>query len=204
MAMGTGYTYGIFEGKYNSPKDFVKECLRNFGVLIHMRDDPLYTPIPTEITTDSYYQERVKEAKANYTALMRKSPMCWELDYNSALSQAALEKDEQEAKSKEEAVLLRKYVDAVSNWDCDPEYQGVKDFALQQLSITEPSPGTYAAERYWDLYQGGLEEYKKNTLEQARKDIDYAEKSLKEEMERNADRNRFLQGFFKDLEKMEC
>ena len=45
--MPTGYTSYIQDGDITTGKDFLKLCLRNFGVAINMRDEPLSKPVPT-------------------------------------------------------------------------------------------------------------------------------------------------------------
>ena len=37
--MPTGYTAGIIDGKTETFQDFAKQCMRAFGVTIHMRDE---------------------------------------------------------------------------------------------------------------------------------------------------------------------
>ena len=46
--MPTGYTTYIKDGDITTGKDFLKLCLRNFGVAINMRDEPLSKPVPNQ------------------------------------------------------------------------------------------------------------------------------------------------------------
>ena len=73
----TGYTAGIENGEYKGPKDFLKRCLRQFGVLISMRDEPLNAPIPKEIKVDSYYLNNLKEAEKIYKDMSNKPDSYW-------------------------------------------------------------------------------------------------------------------------------
>ena len=55
--MPTGYTAYIKDGDITTGKDFLKLCLRNFGVAIDMRDEPLSKPVPTQFEPNPYYKK---------------------------------------------------------------------------------------------------------------------------------------------------
>lgn len=55
--MPTGYTAYIKDGDITTGKDFLRLCLRNFGVAINMRDEPLSKPVPTQFEPDPYYKK---------------------------------------------------------------------------------------------------------------------------------------------------
>lgn len=62
----TGYTSFIVDGKVTNAKDFLKLCLRAFGVLVHLSDEPLSPDIPTKIEVDNYHSKKIKELKQEY------------------------------------------------------------------------------------------------------------------------------------------
>ena len=58
--MPTGYTADIYHGKDVSFKDFVLTCARSRGALIHMREEPLDTPIRKRDNSNSYHLKEIK------------------------------------------------------------------------------------------------------------------------------------------------
>ena len=64
--MPTGYTAFIENKQCNSAKQFLKLCLRNFGVLCKYRDEPLsldFEPDFTDVITIPVYDNREKKNK---------------------------------------------------------------------------------------------------------------------------------------------
>ena len=59
--MPTGYTAYIKDGDITTGKDFLKLCLRNFGIAINMRDEPLSKPVPTQFEPNPYYKKDYEE-----------------------------------------------------------------------------------------------------------------------------------------------
>lgn len=60
--MPTGYTAYIKDGDITTGKDFLKLCLRNFGIAINMRDEPLSKPVSTQFEPDPYYKKDYEKA----------------------------------------------------------------------------------------------------------------------------------------------
>ena len=198
----TGITYGIQDGTYKSPKDFLKMCLRSFGVLISMRDDPMSAPIPTELKADSYYSDELKETQEKLEELISRTPEDWFKDYNKKLEEARKELEDAIIKHNEEAKKLQEYTDAISNWDCSEEYKNVKEFALEQLRMTTPSDTEYYEQRVKSLESSGVEMYKKDIFDNLKRDIQYAKEHLAREEQDIAEKNKFLKGFLKEIEKV--
>ena len=69
----TGITHGIEDRTYKGPKDFLKMCLRSFGVLVSMRDEPMSAPIPTELKVSDYYSDELKESQEELEKLAFKA-----------------------------------------------------------------------------------------------------------------------------------
>ena len=198
----TGYTHGIESGKYKSPKDFVKECLRQFGVLVHMRDDPMYSPIPTEIKVDKCYYEDVEDAKKQYEELLKKSDEDWMKALNQEMNEAAVEVSKAINKCENEKLKLKEYRDAIMAWEPDPRYAAVKEFCQEQLNMTEPEDPRWREEHLADLKNKTWQAYRDEELESARERLERYKKYLVEEESRVLGRNEYLQGFLKELEKI--
>lgn len=62
--MPTGYTAGILNGEITTFPQFAKQCMRNFGAMIHLRDEPLNKEYEPRIPSD-YYNNNINLAKAN-------------------------------------------------------------------------------------------------------------------------------------------
>src|SRR5690606_7429142 len=71
--MPTGYTSPIYEGEDISGEDFILSCARQFGGLIHMRDEPSDAPIRLRDMDTKYYDNKIKEAKCKIEELKRMS-----------------------------------------------------------------------------------------------------------------------------------
>lgn len=56
--MPTGYTAFIEDGDITTSKEFLLLCLRNFGIAIDVRDEPLTVPTPTHFKPCVYAQNR--------------------------------------------------------------------------------------------------------------------------------------------------
>lgn len=57
--MPSGYTSDIYHGKDVTFKEFALKCARNFGALMHMRDESLDTPIRLKNLEDSYHKNEL-------------------------------------------------------------------------------------------------------------------------------------------------
>ena len=62
--MPTGYTEDIYNGKDVTFKDFALKCARAFGACVHQREDNIDDPPRLKIADTSYYEEKLKKAKA--------------------------------------------------------------------------------------------------------------------------------------------
>ena len=198
----TGITHGIEDGTYKGPKDFLKMCIRSFGVLISIRDEPMSTPILTELTVDDYYSNRLKEAQDYLEKLISRTPEDWFKDYNKKLEEARKELEDVIIKHNKEAKKLQEYTDAISNWNCSEEYKSIKEFALEQLSMTTPTDTRYYEQQVKNLESSGIEMYKKDIFDNVKRDIQYVAEHLDEEKKDIAEKNAFLKGFLKEIEKV--
>jgi hypothetical protein len=198
----TGYTAGIESGEYKSPKDFLKRCLRQFGVLISMRDEPLNAPIPKEIKVDSYYPNELKEAEKIYKDMSNKPDSYWKKEYEKEWAKAKKSLDDVIAKNAAETRTLENYATAIRNWDCSNNCKPLKDFALDQLARTKPVRTDFDLEYLKDLEKKGVEGYKKDQLDFYQRDIELAKEHLEEEKKDVAEKNKYLKEFLDEIEKV--
>lgn len=133
--MPTGLTARIYEGKETSFKDFALLCARQFGALVHMRDEDLNAPI-TKRNPTSYYLEELEDAKKALEDFKANPPARESL---AKEWEEKLEKIKREdAESNKEASELRlRYLDMlrqVQAWvPPTDEHTNLKKFMVEQL-----------------------------------------------------------------------
>lgn len=135
--MPTGYTATLME-KGQTFKEFIMGCARAFGALIEMRDSPNDAPIPDKFEPSDYHAKRLIESREKLAKL--KAMTDAEKEAFGQSEKAAdikriekwLEKDIAQNKRLEDMAAQ------VQVWNPPtPDHQGLKDFMLQQISISK-------------------------------------------------------------------
>lgn len=198
----TGYTSLIQSGKVTTATDFLKTCLRNFGVLAELRDERLSPDIPREIKKDDFYAKRLVESKKKLECLLNTTDEEWKAMLADDIkdTEEALANEIREVE--EFAGRLNAIKAEIDKWECDPLYKGVKEFALEQIRLSMPSVSTWNRDHLERLKAITFEEYRDERIRFVRKDIDMYEESAKAESNRGDTRNAFLEGFWRDIEKL--
>ena len=213
--MPTGYTSFIEDGKVKTAKQFLHLCLRAFGVCVNMRDDGLKL-------TDDYTSDLIKEYQ-------------YDIDYHQKQLKAA-EKRLSEIQNMSEEELCDKYIketsekiayylkeknniddnnakyleirEKISNWDCDPKFQNIKDFALKQIDISMNNSDFYqeALEKCGtptkEEFQQKKEEYLQGLIDSAKRDVDYHTEHRDKAITRQAENLKFYNEFKEELDKL--
>lgn len=65
MKMPTGYTCKVQDGEITELKDFLLQCARGFGAMIHMRDDSMNKQYEPRVVSD-YHLNALNNAKKEY------------------------------------------------------------------------------------------------------------------------------------------
>ena len=213
--MPTGYTQMIIDEKVKTPKEFLHLCLRNFGICACMRDDEFkveedYTPRIME-----FYQYDVDYHKKNLqSAEERLKQIQQSTDdelYQMYTAQYGKDKQYYEETIKKDTALNAKFdqfSEAIKNWECSPEYNNIKAFALDQLKISKESVDYWEEElaKMGDLSREDFEqkkdEYKEKLIECANWDIDYHTKEMKSAESKMAEAVSFYHFFKQELEKL--
>ena len=213
--MPTGYTSFIENGKVRTAKQFLHLCLRAFGVCINMRDDGL--EVKDDYTKDllkgfqediDYHKKHLKSAEKKLSEI--KSISEEELCERYIKETKERIKDLQRGKTDE----FNKYGDylrireSINNWDCNPEFQGVKDFALEQIRISIPN-GSYYEEKLAEIgeptkegFQKKKEEYLQKLIKDAQWDVDYHKEELEKVIKRRDENLKFYNEFKEELNKL--
>lgn len=213
--MATGYTSFIEHGKVKSAKQFLHLCLREFGVCTDMRDSRL-------------------EVKDDYTKDILKGAQQY-IDYHKELLERA-EQRLSEIKSLSEEELRERYIketkerikelricktdelgrsgdyirirESIKDWDCDPEFQKVKDFALDQIDISMPDE-SYYEEKLAEIgspteegFQERKERYLQKLMDEAQWDVNYHREEMENAVRRRDEKIRYYNGFKEALNKL--
>ena len=200
----TGYTSFIVENKVSTAEDFLRLCLRNFGIMVAYRDDPLSTEIPDEIPLDDYHSKELAKSRRHLEELKARPDEEWRASIEKAL---AAEKESREKRDRKDAEVTAR-VDAirkaVESWECSPDFGGIKKFALEQLGMTTPDSTEWSDGMISNL-TGALsdpsefEKYKARHISGAEESIAYHEKMHAEALERHRSANEFLSRFKKEI-----
>lgn len=186
--MPTGYTSKLVE-KGQSFQEFVLGCARAFGACVTMRDDPSDSPIPNEFKPSDYHLKEIKKAEKALKKLLG-------MEQNDRIRFAERRRGEQ-LKSFEEYLLKREAEHKrlqdmnlkVKAWiPPTSEHSGLKDFMLQQISVSDNGSDYYIKE-IENIKSKTVESFYTEALETAKRDVKYHEKEHAEEVERVAKRN---------------
>lgn len=199
----TGYTSLIAQGEITTAKDFLKVCLRAFGVLAEMRDEPLSVNIPTQIEKNDFYSKKKEQAEKKLKELKAFFPKQWEemLKKEIKATKETLKKGEE--KAEKERMLLDRLTREICGWQCDKEFRAVKNFALEQLGRTREETFLEVWQKLNTLENFTWETFKKQKIEELEKETAYYEKKEQKEKKRQKEKQDFLDKFFLNLKKLE-
>ena len=198
--MPSGYTYKIHDGEPVTFPEFVMSCARAFGALVVMRDDPADAPIPDKFTVAPWYAERVAKARDDLAKAR-------EMTDDDAVRLAA-EENESHADSIKRingtAAAVRQRYDKmmaeVAAWQPPTEeHEDLKRFMTEQLQQSWEFDGV----PYTGTEQPVLDAptYRAQKIDQAVRELRYAEKSYDEEVDRVAKRNAWVSELRRSLEQ---
>ncbi len=189
--MPTGYTTKLYNGVPQTFPEFALHCARAFGALIHMKEDDLEAPIrPGKV--DGYAKEHVRKATDKKLWLLGLTPEQCEAEADRQYKKAVkdynnVKKDREELKTRYLQMLAQ-----VVAWEPPTtEHVGLKNFMVEQL--TSSIEGDCGMKYFPVPVQMTGEEWLESQLESADHDIEYFSKEDKEEQERVADRNEWVE-----------
>jgi hypothetical protein len=179
--MPTGYTAGIEDGTITTGKEFLMTCARNFGALIHMREDSMDTEIKDRVPSD-YYTKYIENATSElsdiYTMSDDEIEAQIELGFVAAIESNKKYYEAGEEKNRQ----YRKILQEVTDWiPPTSEHNNIKEFAISQIELCMD---TYHL-RYKDLVPDKLsiKEWREIQIESKLSSIKYYSKSKKQEEE---------------------
>lgn len=201
--MPTGYTQFIESGEVTTGKDFLKLCLRNFGVFMRFRDDPFKPELPTrKFEVNPFYTKHVAEATAKFEELSAMTEDGWQSRYEKDLADFKKRLQDDIDNAAKHTAAYTKIRAEIESYELSDEYNNVKDFALQQIdeSVKYVGPSRYYDAEYKKLKNMSLEDYKKEVLYQAQEDVKYYTTRLEEEQNAVESHQKFLDCFLKEID----
>lgn len=205
--MPTGYTAGVYDGTIKTGKDFLKTCLRAFGVFVEYRDDAPSPILPTKkFEIDPFYLNYVNESVKKYNEKLSWSDEDWKKAYKEACDKARIDCKEAEVRSDKNYMIYNKIYREILDIDLPEEYKELKDFALSQLKGGEGydfssdfGSTSFELKSLHELEQEGVEGFKKNTLKTLLSTLEYSVQSYQEQLDRLEDKQAYLDGFLKAI-----
>lgn len=207
--MPTGYTYFIENGDISTGAEFLKKCIRNFGCCIDQREDPLSSPLITDIKPTPYYKEQYESSLKKFEEYRKKT-----ID---EISEIMHNEKQNELISKRsylshQELLREKYLKVrkeVEQWiPPTKDHEGIKQFALEQIDISIPTESDLndlrarIKELEESVSTNGAEDsitYLFEILNSYSKDIEYYKQKMDEEEERCSKRSKFIKDFLSSL-----
>lgn len=205
--MPTGYTAYIKDGNITTGKDFLKLCLRNFGIAINMRDEPLSKPVPTQFEPNPYYKndyEKTVETRNKYRQITFEEAKKELIDKHKKDIESAKKSLDEFIAEDERYMKVR---DEIEKWiPPTSEHENVKKFALNQIDISlntdmreycnkELNKDLDISDEAVHLYMNEINEFYENSAARAYKD-------WQEELKRTADKNMWMKQFLDSLENI--
>lgn len=184
--MPTGYTYAALEKRMNL-QQFAEQCMRAFGVAVHMRDEPLDVLLPETLKPDDYYQKAAEEARAELETL-NAVPEAERIKRGKA----EIEKEKAEAKKSHEKwasenAYFKNLLKEAEAWqEPTPDHREFKEFMVNQLKMSIDNFESYHEERMKKLEEADPLEYFNREITQAKDWL----KSRLEDKEKNEERTR--------------
>lgn len=203
--MPTGYTAYIEDGEITTGKEFLKLCIRAFGVAIDQKDESLSCPAYVKIEPDNYYEKRYNEA-------IDKLKLAKDMTFDEALQQMREYYSERISNYKhyvekeiEKNNKYQKIRDEIEEWiPPTKDHNGIKEFALNQIDMC------MTKQKYIDEYielskevlddsKEAVEKYHTEYINDCQKELDRAYKSYQNELKQVAERNEFMQKFLDSI-----
>jgi hypothetical protein len=200
--MPTGYTGRIAQGDDVSGNEFILDCARGFGALIHMRDKPSNESI-TIPTPSNFHLEKLEKAEEN---LKRAKNITLEEAEAFIKLRQKEHRERHEKQMKEKQELQSRYektLQEVKEWvPPTDKHEELKEFAIQQLE--DSIEFDCRASSYLPIISAydnmTPENYIDNEIKKAQEDIEYHEYYHEKEVEKTEERAKWIKSLLSSLE----
>jgi hypothetical protein len=189
--MPTCYTSEIEKGQ--SFKEFALRCARNFGALMHMREDPLDANIYPPVVPDYYTNtDFIEKCCADIDKAMNAS----DEEIIATIEKLRADHEADQEKSRVLRDQYRAMAAQVREWDAPVQYWNVKDFMLEQLKISEPVDCCF----YPFEVQTDPKLFRCDLIEKATKKMRYYFEEREKHRIRCEESSRWIAGFLESIE----
>lgn len=197
--MPTGHTADIQDGTTTELRDFALACARNFGALIHMRDEPHDAPIPRRAPpprTD-YHDERIAAARDALAELPSLSADECAARAADEHAEAVCRRTERQARRAQDRRRYDAMLAQVTLWDVPDDLKGLREFMIEQLA----SSIAFDCADEWDREPVALtgEAWRAEKLRHARRELAFHAEERSAEVERAERRQRWLDALWAAL-----
>ena len=213
--MPTGYTQQIIDGTVKTPREFLHLCLRNFGICISLRDEPLNPQGDYTESIKKYYQDTIgylnkalENAKKEYARISNLSDDDLYEMYVKKFTDNRNYYQKRTDEAKKQNAKYQSFYDAIKSWDCSEEFNNIKKFALDQIDDSKEPEDFYKDEltkkmlTKKEFISDGKYEYKENLLKNAEQDVNYKQERLDSIIKNMNDALAFYEQFKKEIEKL--
>ena len=150
--MSTRYTEFIENKQCNSVKQFLKLCLRNFGVLSKYKDEPLSLDFESDFT-DENVNSFIKNNENRIEKYKKELKEYDNLSYDekaSKIKEDCLKELNFYKNIYDKSVKLNtkydNFIEAIDSWDCSKDFNSIKEFAINQCEISKENLDYYEKE----------------------------------------------------------
>lgn len=203
--MPTGYTAGIIDGTITSFPQFAKQCARNFGALIHMRDEPFEKEWEPRVPHD-YHSKKIAESNVVIEEMRRMSDEELVASELKRIDEKILYHTEAIEKTKQVREKLNTFLREAKKYAPPTEnHTGLAAFMQEQIRSTLEYDGSTT---YHDNALAELNARKESInanrvrsarIEQAKKDLLYHEREHAAEVRRCEESNQWYAELLKSL-----
>lgn len=203
--MPTGYTAGIIDGTTKDFKAYAKDCMRNFGACIHMRDSKFSDEWKPDTVSDYHPKEIVRlEKEQRELAAMTDADLL-------ALRKKQLNRDIRyhkkgiQKQAETESILNKFLVQSKAFEAPTAEHTGIRDFMIKQIedTIDFDCRSTYHADNVLkaqdELKSLDVVKIRSDKQEAIQKDLAYHKEHLEQDKKRVAGRNKWVTDFLASL-----
>ena len=154
----------------------------------------MFKEIPEKFEVSEYYPNKVKELKESIDKVSKSSNEDFVEEINSCIERYKNKIEE----DKKIQYSYEKILKQIDDWHPTEDYVGVKNFAINQIRISQSDSMTEYYEKEIEKLEeekNNLDAYKAKKSKKLNEDLEYYSKQLKEETNRVNNRNKFLAGF---------
>ena len=224
--MASQYTSFIENGKCTSAKQFLKLCLRNFGVMQMYRDEPLSLDFEPDFSIRKDYVKNSKvliklKEQIDYWQQQLDNYLNFPFEFQVKIlhdeysNELNVSKERFENEKKLNS-LYEKFIKAINSWECSDEFKNIKNFAIEECEDSKFYIDFSYYEQQITKYEKLLESLKSdpqqvvnNYIDYLKSEVEKRKKFFNDEIDRltnlqNFSSNKkFYEKFLKEIESVE-